>query len=110
MKYGLSVKWHNSCFRQNVLVAVFFARPQNPYVKKAGFFLRLHADKKIPFCMSKNLKQTYDENQKRKEVTYEKTKKAFHLSAVTDPDIHHDAVVGDTRERSRELNRTIYYR
>ena len=58
MKCGLSVKWHNSCFRQNVVAAVFFARPKNPYVKKAGFFLRLHADKKIPFCMSKNLKQT----------------------------------------------------
>ena len=31
-------------------------------------------------------------------------------AAVTDPDIHHDAVDSDTRERSRELNRTIYYR
>ena len=49
MKYGLSVKWHNSCVRQNVVASVFFARPKNPYVKKTGFFVRYTADEKGPF-------------------------------------------------------------
>ena len=39
MQYGLSVKWHNSCDRQNVVASVFFARPKNPYVKKSRLFL-----------------------------------------------------------------------
>ena len=40
MRYGLSMKWHNSCNRQtDRRSSVFFARPKNPYVKKSRLFL-----------------------------------------------------------------------
>ena len=42
MRYGLSMKWHNSCNRQTdrqTVVALYFLRaPKIHTLKKAGFF------------------------------------------------------------------------
>ncbi len=44
MRYGLSMKWHNSCNRQTVVALYFLRAPKIHTLKKASFFVRLHAD------------------------------------------------------------------
>lgn len=49
MRYGLSMKWHNSCTRQTVVALYFLRAPKIHTLKKAGFFVRYPADEKGPF-------------------------------------------------------------
>ena len=58
MRYGLSMKWHNSCNRQTVVALYFLRAPKIHTLKNQAFFVRYATDEKGPFCMSKNLKQT----------------------------------------------------
>ena len=39
MQYGLSVKWHNSCDRQNVVALYFLRAPKIHTLKKSRLFL-----------------------------------------------------------------------
>ena len=39
MRYGLSMKWHNSCDRQNVVALYFLRAPKIHMLKKSRLFL-----------------------------------------------------------------------
>ena len=39
MRYGLSVKWHNSCNRQTVVALYFLRAPKIHTLKKSRLFL-----------------------------------------------------------------------
>ena len=51
MRYGLSMKWHNSCNRQTVVALYFLRAPKIHTLKNQAFFVRLHADKGVFFVM-----------------------------------------------------------